>query len=85
MTYLIVSIKNMVADIITLNGCQAILLPPEFAIDDDKVYLKKEGNSVVLIPYHTPWQNLLDSLEMFTPDFMEDRIQPANDSRERLD
>lgn len=37
------------------NG-QAIQLPEDFRINDDKVYLKKNGNVIYIIPYHNPWQ-----------------------------
>ncbi len=64
---------------------QAIYLPEEFRIDDDKVYLKKTGNIVHLIPYHQPWQNLFESLEEFTEDFMNERNQPSQQNRELFD
>ncbi|MBU0488444.1 MAG: AbrB/MazE/SpoVT family DNA-binding domain-containing protein [Bacteroidetes bacterium] len=58
------------------KGLQAIRIPRRMRIDDDKVYLKKVGNSIFIIPFHAPWQNLIDSLVFFTPDFMADREQP---------
>jgi antitoxin VapB len=57
------------------NGIQAIRIPPGMKIDD-KVYLKKVGNVIYIIPYHNPWQNLIESIDLFTPDFMENREQP---------
>jgi len=54
-------------------------------INDDKVYLKKVGNTLYLIPYHSPWQNLIDSTNSFTADFMDERDQPAQQQRESLD
>ena len=50
----------------------------------DRVFIKRVGNAVVLIPYHEPWQSLFDSLGMFSDDFMEDREQPPHQDRERL-
>lgn len=64
------------------KGSQAIRLPKQMNIDDDKVYLKKVGNALFVIPYHKPWQNLLDSLDNFTLDYMDDREQPDNQNRE---
>jgi antitoxin VapB len=65
------------------NGrSQAVRLPKEFRFDGDRVFIKRVGNSVVLIPYREPWQSLLDSLEMFSDDFMEDRGQPPQQERE---
>jgi antitoxin VapB len=68
-----------------LQGTQAINIPPSLKINDDKVYIKKIGNILYLIPFHNPWQNLMDSLDQFTPDFMEDRNQPLEQTRESFD
>ena len=54
-------------------------------IDDDKVYLKKVGNALYIIPYHKPWQNLFESLDSFTSDFMDERDQPQDQKRELFD
>jgi len=67
------------------KGFQAIRIPKQMKIDDDKVYLKKVGNALYIIPYHKPWQNLFDSLESFTSDFMDEREQPENQQRESFD
>lgn len=69
-------------DIKDISGEQVIKIPDKFKIDDDKVYLKKVGNTLYLIPYHNPWQVLFDSVNDFTEDFME---QPDQQSRESLD
>jgi antitoxin VapB len=67
------------------KGFQAIRIPKKMKINDDKVYLKKVGNALYIIPFHNPWQNLVESLDSFTPDFMEDREEPNNQNRESLD
>lgn len=61
---------------------QAIHLPNELRINDDKVYLKKMGNVIYIIPYHNPWQNFYDSLFGFSADFMDERSQPLQQIRE---
>lgn len=67
------------------NGrSQAVRLPKEFRFDGDRVYVKRVGNSVLLIPYREPWQSLFDSLERFSDDYMESREQPAQQDREVL-
>lgn len=68
-----------------LKDFQAINIPPSLKINDDKVYIKKIGNVLYLIPFHNPWQNLVDSLDEFTSDFMEDRSQPPTQTRESFD
>ena len=65
------------------NGrSQAVRLPKEYRFDGDRVFIKRVGNSVVLIPYQEPWQGLFESLEQFSDDFMESREQPAQQERE---
>lgn len=65
------------------NGqSQAVRLPKEFRFDGEEVFIKKAGNTVVLIPTTHSWNSLLDSLNKFTPDFMEDRNQPDQQARE---
>ena len=61
--------------VITKNGKPvAVLLPME----DDKVYVKRIGNAVVLIPEHDSWETLIESLSQFSDDFMAERQQPPN-------
>ncbi len=69
-------------DIQINSGIQAINLPAHFKIEDNKVYLKKMGNVIYIIPYHKPWQNVHESLDIFTQDFMEDRNQNIQQTRE---
>jgi antitoxin VapB len=67
------------------EGSQAIRIPDDFKINDDKVYMKKVGNALFIIPFHNPWQSVFDSLENFTSDFMEERNQPSEQVRESFD
>ncbi|MCP5101681.1 MAG: antitoxin [Chloroflexi bacterium] len=67
------------------NGqSQAVRLPKEFRFEGKEVYIKRVGNAVVLLPFADAWDTLFESLEMFTPDFMEERNQPEPQSREDL-
>ena len=72
-------------DIQNISGEQVIKIPGNFKIDDDKVYLKKLGNTLYLIPFHNPWQSMIDSLEGFSKDFMDDRSQPGQQNRESFE
>jgi antitoxin VapB len=60
-------------------------LPDDFKINDDKVYLKKVGNVIYVIPYHNAWQSLVSSVNEFTDDFMQEREQPGDQKRESID
>ena len=68
-----------------ISGRQIIHLPNELRINDDKVYLKRMGNVIYIIPFHSPWQNFYDSLEDFSEDFMNDRNQVDSQTREFFD
>lgn len=67
------------------KGGQAVRIPARMKIDDDKVYLKKIGNTIFIIPYHDPWKSLIEGTEAFTADFMEEREQPNNQNRDIFD
>jgi antitoxin VapB len=68
-----------------ISGAQMIKIPDNFKINDDKVYLKKVGNTLYIIPFHNPWQCMIDSVNEFSEDFMDDRQQPNQQSRESFD
>ena len=70
--------------ILLFGGISYKTLPKELFPNEDKVYINKIGNAVVLIPYHDPWKSLFDSLDEFSDDFMENREQPQHQSRESI-
>lgn len=62
------------------NGrSQAVRLPKEFRFEGDRVYVKRVGNAVVLLPYSGSWEGLFESLGAFSDDFMEERGQPVRE------
>ncbi len=67
------------------NGqSQAVRLPKEFRFEEDYVFIKKSGNAVILIPAKGSWNDLIQSLEKFSDDFLSERRQPKSQSREAL-
>ncbi len=67
------------------NGqSQAVRLPKEFRFNDDHVFVKKEGNVVMLIPVKGSWQSMFNSLDKFSDDFMTERKQPKTQKRESI-
>lgn len=54
-------------------------LPKEFRFEGDRVYVKRVGNAVVLLPYGGSWEGLFGSLDAFSDDFMDSREQPARE------
>lgn len=65
------------------NGqSQAVRLPKEFALPGREVFVRRVGNSVLLVPMSDPWTGFETALGQFTADFMSERVQPAADARE---
>ncbi len=70
---------------IFINGrSQAVRLPKDCRFSEDDVFVKKIGKMVVLIPKDDPWSSLVNSLDQFTDDFMDERDQPSQKSREKF-
>jgi len=74
-----------IVEIESWNNLQDIKIPEKFKINDDKVYLKKTGNVIYIIPFHNAWESMTDATTKFTDDFMEKREQPGVQTRETFD
>ena len=74
-----------VVDIETQNDFQDIKIPGKFKIDDNKVYIKKTGNVIYIIPYHNAWDSMFDAINNFSDDYINYRNQPLNQTRETFD
>ena len=61
--------SSAVARLFANGQSQAVRLPKEFRFAGDRVYVSRVGHAVVLLPYHAPWQTLIESLEQFTEEF----------------
>lgn len=68
------------------NGInQEVTLPKECHISEDEVFVNKVGEIVMLIPKSFKWGGFLNSLSMFSDDFMENgREQELEQDRETL-
>ncbi len=73
-----------IAEVFKDDNGQGVRLPRNISLNDDKYFIKRVGNAVVLIPYHDPWKPLFNSLDKFSDDFMENRQQPGEQKRETL-
>lgn len=59
------------------NGdSQAVRLPKEFRFKGKEVYIRKDGNSVIISPIDDAVDRLWKSLDDFTDDFQIERNQP---------
>lgn len=70
------------AKLFTNGRSQAVRLPKDYRFEGTEVFIKKVGHTVVLIPVTGSWQTLVDSLETFSDDFMQEREQPGIQERE---
>ena len=67
------------------NGrSQAVRLPKEFRFPGTDVFIKKFENIVILFSKDNPWASMIDSLDKFSDDFMEERKQPEQQKRDGL-
>ena len=64
------------------NGqSQAVRLPKEFRMAGEEVYIKKQGEAIVLLPKDKAWEPLFQSLSHFEKDFRIERNQPEEDQK----
>lgn len=75
--YISLTTKMETAKLFKNGQSQAVRLPKEFRFQGDKVFIKRVGNAVVLLPYQDSWQSLFESLHQFSDDFMAVREQPV--------
>ena len=68
------------------NGqSQAVRLPKDFRMSGNEVYIKKQGDAIVLLPKEKSWAPFFESLNHFAKDFKIERNQPREgQKRERL-
>jgi len=60
---------------IFMNGrSQAIRLPKEYRFDTDEVYIRKQGDNLIISAKKTTWDEFFDSKPAFDDDFFKDRV-----------
>lgn len=75
----------MTAKLFQNGRSQAVRLPKEFRFNGDEVVINKIGDIVILMPKENKWSGFLNSLELFSDDFMnDDREQSTVQERETL-
>ena len=53
------------------NRSQAVRLPKEFQFDTDEVFIRKEGENVILSPRPVDWRSYLEIGPVASDEFME--------------
>ena len=64
-----------VAKVFSNGGSQAVRLPKTCRFDEDEILVNRIGNIVILMPKNDPWKAMLDSLDLFTEDFLSEDIE----------
>ena len=62
------------AKIFNNGGSQAVRLPKSCRFNSDAVLVNHIGSIVMLFPKEDRWQSLLNSLDLFTEDFLSEQI-----------
>lgn len=66
------------------GNSQAVRIPRDFQLEGDEVEIQRRGNTLIIRPQKRTWQLFMESLKMFTADFMKDgRAQPPLQKRRR--
>jgi antitoxin VapB len=72
------------AKVFKSGNSQAVRIPKEFHLDDAEVEIRKQGGSLILRPRKKSWAALIESLDKFSDDFMDQgRNQPPVQRRGR--
>jgi antitoxin VapB len=71
------------AKVFMTNRSQAVRLPKEFQFDGDEVFIRKEGEDVILSPRPMDWGPYLDHGPVASDAFMENVEDLPVQERER--
>ena len=63
-----------VAKVFSNGGSQAVRLPKNCRFNQDEVLVNRIGSVVILMPKDDPWAPMMQSLDMFTEDFLADGV-----------
>ena len=75
----------MTAKVFENGRSQAVRLPKEYRFDTDEVAVNKIGQIVLLMPKQSKWESLMQAVDMFSNDFMENgRADRTLQGREEL-
>ena len=89
MIYIMVSIiavmgctMTKTAKLFTTGRSQAVRLPKEFRFEGSEVFIRKEGDEVILSEKPVSWEDFFTSSERPTDDFMTERVDLQAEKRE---
>jgi antitoxin VapB len=71
-----------IAKLFTTGRSQAVRLPKEFRFESSEVFIRKEGDEVILSEKPASWEDLFNSSKRPTDDFMTERVDLKAEKRE---
>ena len=60
------------ARVFMTNRSQAVRLPKEYQVSTDEVFIRKQGEDVILSPRPSDWRPYLESAPVASASFMDD-------------
>jgi len=72
---------NQTAKLFNNGRSQAVRLPAEFRFEGTEVYIRKEGEQVILSPKPTSWDDFFEGELRATEDFMAERVDLPGQER----
>jgi len=73
------------AKVFQTGRSQAVRLPREFRFDTQEVFIRREGDAVILTPKPTNWEGFLEGCEPLPDDFsVEGALLPEDVARTPL-
>ena len=76
--------KHQTAKLFMNGRSQAVRLPKEYRFEGDEVFIRKEGDRVVLSPKPKSWHLFFKDTPLPSEDFMTERIDLKPQTREQL-
>jgi antitoxin VapB len=73
---------SKIAKLFTTGRSQAVRLPKEFRFKGSEVFIRQEGDRVILSPKPESWEDFFASSDRPTADFMAERVDPKPERRE---
>ena len=66
------------------GGSQAVRIPAEYKFSDNvkEVQIEKKDDCIIIKAVHTAYDNLLNTLNKFSDDYMNERVQLKAEKRE---
>lgn len=67
------------------GGSQAVRLPREFRLEGEEVFVKMEGDTIILSPKPKSWKQFFSNAPLPSEDFMKERVDLSPQRRRGVD